>query len=1237
MTDQPEVFISFASRDGAGFAEAVRVRLEQDSPALRLWKDHVSLEGGLKWWPQIQQALDEVRFLVLIVTPCALEPDVAPVVQKELRYAREQGVWIYPVMGAPKDQIPFYKFPRWLEKLTKTTFYDFHPAWPSPWDQPASGHDYHFAHEWDRFVRQLDRPGRPPRVRNTAPTDLPANYVRREAEFEKLRALLLQPDRRSPIAITTTLHGPGGFGKTTLAKDLCRDRDVQEAFDDGILWVTLGEKANVRDALAKLYKELTGETPGFVDEEEAVQQLRPKLEDKDTLIVIDDVWSADHVKPFLEGGARTARLFTTRELTVAAETRRGSYREEHARPNQHDEWVTVDEPAADLAVEILLQGLPARPPEGQIAPYRELAVQRLGRWPLLIALVVAEMRLKILSGAAPEQALAEVNQGLDEEGLTAFEPSGDREETARRRERSARLTINASLKQLDETERQKYGSLAIFPEDEAVPCTTLGALWGLSAYKTRQLAENFGRRSLLKYDPTNHSIRLHDVFRTYLVQNLPDARAAHARLVDCWGDLHNLPDPYAWRHVAHHLIEAGRRDRLRELLLDYRWLRPKLLATDPIALRDDAARFPDDPDLRYLARALSQSAHVLARDPAALRGQLYGRLMAIESPGIRRLVQQIGATADEGLWLRPLRPALTTADSPLLRVLEGHSDGVNAVALSADGRIAVSGSVDKTVRVWDLATGQSRALEGHSNLVNAVALTADGRTAVSGSGDTTVRVWDLATGQSRALEGHSYGVTAVALTADGRTAVSGSSDTTVRVWDLATGQSSVLDGHSHVVNAVALTADGRTAVSGSDDHTVRVWDLATGQSRVLEGHGDWVNAVALSADGCTAVSGSDDKTDRVWDLATGQSRVLEGHSEGVNAVALSANGRTAVSGSSDKTVRVWDLASGQSRVLDGHSVQVTAVALTADGRTAVSGSDDHTVRVWDLATVQSPVLEGHSASVNAVALSADGRTAVSGSRDHTVRVWDLATVQSRVLEGHSDWVKGVALSADGRTAVSGSDDKTVRVWDLATGQSRVLKWRTHWVKGVALSADGRIAVSGSDDNRVLVWDSATGPSRALVGHSRLVNAVALSADGRTAVSGSNDETVRVWDLASGRSRVLAGHSNSVRAVALSADGRTAVSGSNDQTVRVWDLATGQSRVLEGHRQSVNAVAVTPDGRTAVSGSGDAAILVWGLSRNLPITGFQADAPILACAVSDDGQKIVAGDAAGRVHFLKLEQ
>jgi WD40 repeat protein len=134
---------------------------------------------------------------------------------------------------------------------------------------------------------------------------------------------------------------------------------------------------------------------------------------------------------------------------------------------------------------------------------------------------------------------------------------------------------------------------------------------------------------------------------------------------------------------------------------------------------------------------------------------------------------------------------------------------VNSVALDASGRTAVSGSVDKTVRVWDLTTGGcTRVLEGHTMKVTSVALDASGRTAVSGSYDKTVRVWDLTTGGcTRVLEGHTDQVTSVALDASGRTAVSGSWDTMVRVWDLTTGRCVCVYPTESNVHALSLSGE----------------------------------------------------------------------------------------------------------------------------------------------------------------------------------------------------------------------------------------------------------------------------------------------------------------------------------------------------------------------------------------------------------------------------------------------
>ena len=421
-----------------------------------------------------------------------------------------------------------------------------------------------------------------------------------------------------------------------------------------------------------------------------------------------------------------------------------------------------------------------------------------------------------------------------------------------------------------------------------------------------------------------------------------------------------------------------------------------------------------------------------------------------------------------------------------LRTLEGHGDSVLSVSATLDGRRAVSGSRDETVRVWDLESGAClRTLEGHGDSVSSVSVTPDGRRAVSGSWDKTVRVWDLESGAClRTLEGHSAWVRSVTVTPDGRRAVSGSEDKTVRVWDLESGACLwTLKGDSDSVGCVSVTPDGRRTVLGGNDGTIRVWDLESGAClRTLEGHSSWVWSVSVTPDGRRAVSGSHGKTVRVWDLESGAClRTLEGHSSWVFSVSVTLDGRRAVSGSDDKTVRVWDLESGAClRTLEGDRSWVISVSVTPDGRRAVSGSGDNTVRVWDLKSgARLRKLEGHSERVNSVSVTPDGRRAVSGSWDATVRVWDLDSgVCLRTLEGHSERVLSVSVTPDGRRAVSGSDDKTVRVWNLESGRCLGIYVGSAPFSAVALNGAGNVIFAGTTDG-VLFLDVkhiASGPA-----------------------------------------------------------------------------------------------------------------------------------------------------------------
>lgn len=292
-----------------------------------------------------------------------------------------------------------------------------------------------------------------------------------------------------------------------------------------------------------------------------------------------------------------------------------------------------------------------------------------------------------------------------------------------------------------------------------------------------------------------------------------------------------------------------------------------------------------------------------------------------------------------------------------INTLTDHSDTVNCVAISSDNQTLVSGSADKTIKIWNLKTGRELyTLEGHSDTVNCVAISPDGQTLASGSADKTIKIWNLNTGkQLRSLGGwfssaHLDSICSLAIAPDGQTLISGSQDHTIKLWNMATGkQTGTLSQESWGVYSLAITADGQAIASDTLDHTIKLCSLAS--EEVLQNftdHSGWIWAIAISPNGKILASGSEDCTVKLWNLQNGKLlHTLTEHNNPVHSVSFNSDGQILASGSYDNTIKLWSVKDWQIiQTLTGHKNGVNSVAFSLDGRMIASASDDNTIKIW---------------------------------------------------------------------------------------------------------------------------------------------------------------------------------------------------------------------------------------------------------------------------------------------------
>ncbi|HUG91097.1 MAG TPA: c-type cytochrome domain-containing protein, partial [Planctomycetaceae bacterium] len=479
-------------------------------------------------------------------------------------------------------------------------------------------------------------------------------------------------------------------------------------------------------------------------------------------------------------------------------------------------------------------------------------------------------------------------------------------------------------------------------------------------------------------------------------------------------------------------------------------------------------------------------------------------------------------------------------DVPAPRPLAGENGNpVKVAAVSPDGKLLAVGATAEgkpVVLVRDIASGNvTHTLAGHEAAVTAVAFSADASKVVSGSEDKTARVWNLADGKELAkFAAHTAGVTGVAFNSNAQQVVSGSADNSLKLWNVADGaELKNFAGHGGAVTAVAMPND-QAVVSASADQTIRVWNPADGAQVRAIAHGQPVTALAVSRDGAKIAAAGTDQHVKIYNTGDGNlAATLSAHAAAAKSVSFAPDGTRLLTSADDKQAIVWDMAAARplERLTFDKSITAAAYSGAADG--VLVATDDQAIAYHTLHFERA--LAGHDKPITDLVYAPDGNFVFSSSEDGTIRRFQIANGQQQFAAGHGAPVHDLDLSPNGQLLASAGANNQVRIWNAGNGGNGPrpsLDGFDTPVKSVAFTGDNNRVVAGTASNQVRVYSLQSGAVEQLfTEHAGSVEALSIAGEqGDRVLSASADKTVRSWSVAAVSQ--IAGHGQPVTSVDL---------------------------------------------------------------------------------------------------------
>jgi WD40 repeat protein len=616
-------------------------------------------------------------------------------------------------------------------------------------------------------------------------------------------------------------------------------------------------------------------------------------------------------------------------------------------------------------------------------------------------------------------------------------------------------------------------------------------------------------------------------------------------------------------------------------------------------------------------------------------------------------------------------------------VQTGHYAAVTAVGYSADGKFIVTGSSDKTIKLWRSSDGKEiRSYGGNDYGITCVEINKQGTLILSVSENGSLIIWDLLSGKLlKQFKPAEDRFTCASFHPDGQLVITGTRKSGISVLDIQTGNKTreykplPQDLYSEKAfdypgaRTVSFSNDGQFVVAGVADNTAIIWDALTGKElrkfkKTNSTCTSCLTEAQISRDNKYIITAYSDSV-KIFNRESGiLIRELFGQGGSPEGLTISTDNRL-VAAIEYGVAEVWELATGKLQIKAGDysEKKILSLAISPDGKQIVAGNEKRTAEIWDIpARKNVATLKGYlnqvderiltdsymywAALVNEAKLSPDGRFIAVGRTGNNAKLIDFKTGKVfKTLTGHKSMVISLCFSKDGKYLATGGLDGKAIIWDVETGtplQTFTFPDEKEAIFSLDFSADNKMLAAAIWGGYVIIWDTKSGEKlRAISPHEgKGCYQVKFTPNSVYFISAGLDQKLKLIEIDTGEEiRTFTGHTELVNSINFNAAGDKFITSAWDGTIRVWDFLSGlQITKIRAHLGGVYSAKFDSSGKYIVSGGDDFMVKLWDSSTGALVSEFAGhQGGVGDVNITSDLKYIISGSRDGSLRIWNVEE